>query len=238
MKIPKPYFKDVGEIGDLDMDYIFFEDTYPIFFVCSDKKDKKYICMCCDIVNEQRWIVAPIRQNDIINMLRNRITLRELFIKRKGKRFIITWDGEIETNKEVEIEEICSCDLPKVGEFYDGEEEELCDYVNYIKSKKEISKSVDETSIVRQKILETSFSLMFNKPTKHYDINDLIYIVGESDTRLLNDIMKTKYLYNRAIYTIGISDAKYREVDENFDKITQSIKPSIVMNKHLETCYS
>ena len=34
MKIPKPYFRNIPLIGDLDVDFIIFQADYPVLFTC------------------------------------------------------------------------------------------------------------------------------------------------------------------------------------------------------------
>lgn len=135
MKIPEPYFKNVPFIGDLKLDYIFFEDIYPVFFTCLDKLKNLYICSCCDYINEQRWIVSPVNNEDILNMLKNKISLYKIFEIGEGYRFIIIWHKNKEICNMVNFEDINKADLPNDASYFDADEDEYNEYVKHIDNK-------------------------------------------------------------------------------------------------------
>lgn len=137
MKIPNPYFRSVGTIGDLVLEHMIFEAEYPVLFVCKDKLDKKYICVCCDIRKTQRWIVSPISTVDLVKMLSDKLTLRDAFLTKESENsYLIEWDPQhpdIENVTPVSIFEIPDEDLPTAGEFIEAEEDEYKDIILKLK---------------------------------------------------------------------------------------------------------
>ena len=72
MNYPKPYFSDIPGVGCLDIDYIFFEAECPILFTCIDLEENLYLCICCDIRDEQRWIISPTTADKLIKLIKNK----------------------------------------------------------------------------------------------------------------------------------------------------------------------
>jgi hypothetical protein len=172
MKIPKPYFKAVPLIGDLDLEYIFLEDLYPVFFTCINSAKKLFICLCCDVIEEQRWIVSPVKQFDILRMLKNRLTLYDLFKCEEGKRYIITWIKGIESTKIVEFIDIPNYDLPNVNEFFDADEDEYKEYMEFLYNKKYLDDLLISDSIKNKKTnkMKDIYSVSFDYQITHnYD---------------------------------------------------------------------
>lgn len=125
---PKAYFKNIPDIGSLFIDFIIFEYQYPVFFICTDSNKEYYICLCCDIREEQRWIISKTDIDTIIGVLTDKITLLDSFRKSKDDiNFIVTWSYKDEKPnvKKVKFEDIDKEDLPLEGEYYEAEENEL-----------------------------------------------------------------------------------------------------------------
>ena len=152
MKIPKPYFRNIPLIGDLDVDFIIFQADYPVLFTCKDICDNIYLCVCCEVREQQRWIVSPIKSSTIVGMLENKITLYDAFKFGNGKRYIITWEFEskVEDVKVVDFSDIDLLDLPVQGEYFEAEEHEFDDYIE----KLEQSESLCKNSIISEQTIE------------------------------------------------------------------------------------
>lgn len=74
-----PYFSDVPDVGNLDMEEIMVRDICPIFFTLISKNGQRYISVCCELYGEQRWIVAPITNTGLIELLTNKLSIRDAF---------------------------------------------------------------------------------------------------------------------------------------------------------------
>jgi len=130
----KPFFRNISNIGDLYLYYIIFEYECPILFVCKNKQEDLYLCVCYDIRDSQRWIVAPIDERSIIDLLTNRLTIRDAFAvyQCKTKRVLVEWKNEYKDyyhSKKVSFEEIPDEYLPTEGEFVEAEEGEYQDFI-------------------------------------------------------------------------------------------------------------
>lgn len=55
------WFTQMSHIGDLFLDYVFFEfEMEPLLFTCVDKSGNLYFCHCYKLIYEQKWFVVPI----------------------------------------------------------------------------------------------------------------------------------------------------------------------------------
>lgn len=130
------YFKNLQYIGDLKMSYIIFHYEYPILFTCTDKNNTLYLCVCCEIRKEQRWIITQTNNEELLKMLEDKITIREAFINKKFNHYIVRYYGEgiKETCEKVKVEEIDILDLPTEGEYIEAEENEFKDYIKELRA--------------------------------------------------------------------------------------------------------
>lgn len=142
MKIPNPYFIDVPKYGNLHVDEILLEDVYPILFTLKNENEKKlFICLCCEIRNEQRWILNPITVNNLIALLTNKITVREAFTDGKDIKIVAirNYATECDSFKLVTANEFDADDLPNSGELLDTEDGEFDEYIKRLESLDEIN---------------------------------------------------------------------------------------------------
>lgn len=169
MKIPSPYFKNLPNIGNLQMDFIIFEMDYPILFTCKDSKGNLYLCVCCEVRENQKWVVSPIEVESLIGMLEDRVTIYDAFASGNGKRYIVTWGFGYETEHVdvVNFSGIDRLDLPAKGEYLEAEEHEFDDYIQLLQKSID-SHFIDLTTavayIVTSKKPSVEFTLAWNKP--------------------------------------------------------------------------
>ena len=97
MNYPKPYFSDIPGVGCLDIDYIFFEAECPILFTCIDLEENLYLCICCDIRDEQRWIISPTTADKLIKLIKNKISLFDAF--HSDFVFVAVWKKDYQKEK-------------------------------------------------------------------------------------------------------------------------------------------
>ena len=132
----KTYFKNIPEIGDLVLDEIFYEDIYPVLFCCRDLNENRYICVCCDIRGAQRWIVSPISNENLSNLIKDKITLKDAFLTMPSRNsFLIEWKPEFASEKVMAVrpEQIPEEDLPIDGEYLEPDKDEFLDYLEILK---------------------------------------------------------------------------------------------------------
>ena len=71
MYIPNPYFKNVPQIGDMILDYVFVEDGYPILFTCISG-DRLFLCLCRTLTPNQKWVISEINFSDLEKLIKKR----------------------------------------------------------------------------------------------------------------------------------------------------------------------
>lgn len=127
------------ETGGLKLDKIFFESYYPILFTCINKDKNIFLCVCCQADSViRKWLVTDVSPKTIIDLLENKITIRDSFLKDKGSKYTIIYDVkskdfQIKENDLKDWDEIESIDLPEVGEYMDSEEGEFLEEIEYFK---------------------------------------------------------------------------------------------------------
>lgn len=131
MKYPDPYFKDVPEIGNLSIEYVIVEEAYPLLFIAIDNDIKRYLCVCCDIREAQRWIINKLPDKEIRNLFLNQLSLKDAFLFGEWPKVLVSFDYKIRKDEYVVVNgnDIPQIDLPSEGENLD---EELSDHISYI----------------------------------------------------------------------------------------------------------
>lgn len=123
MKIEK-IFRKIPNFKDIILDTILFESKYPVLFTC--KNDEDIYLFICYLVNSEKieWIGTRTTYDNLIDLLKNKITIRDAFLNVTNNKIMVRYDGkdvEYEFKKSSEIpDEI----LPTIGEYMDAEEEE------------------------------------------------------------------------------------------------------------------
>lgn len=121
------YFTDVPEYGDLCIEKMLFVDEYPILFTlhCKNNKQEKFICSCCDIRNEQRWILTPIDVLKLLELLVDKITIHDIFTSSKKDSFVVSWKkgDNFYKYKKISPQNLPEIDLPRQGFYMEGEGE-------------------------------------------------------------------------------------------------------------------
>lgn len=141
MNIPKPYFKNINTIGSLEIEEIIFASWYPVLFTCRDKYNQLYLCVCCDIRQEQRWIISKTTIKTMVDLLTDKISIYNAFKSHFDEHYIVTWNNKDkeEKSKKVTFEEVDKLDLPLENEYLDSDIDEFKEYIEKL-NKNEIKK--------------------------------------------------------------------------------------------------
>lgn len=110
---------------DIDGKALFLDKTLidfnmlPVFFVCKDKNDSYYICLCIDF-DEFYYIVVESSIDEIYRMLDGKITMRDVFLS-KDYFYSIQSYNDLDYNevKKMDISFIDKDELPYEGEYYE-----------------------------------------------------------------------------------------------------------------------
>lgn len=117
-------------------DYVFFETYRPIFFSCKDQNNQLYLTILCDDRKEFRWIIVKTSENQLIDIMKNKLTMHEVYAN-ADKYWIIKEQCSIKKCKIYTKEEVDELDFPTEAAYFDADEYELKDYLSYIQNKKE-----------------------------------------------------------------------------------------------------
>lgn len=129
-----PFFIAVPGFGDLNWEEIIVEDTCPIFFTLISEKGQRYISVCCELYEEQRWVVAPISNAGLIELLTNKCSMRDAFFTQPNEKCIIAHWSKDNPKLRYEIaaqNELHEQDLP-LDEMLEAEEGKFTEYIQRI----------------------------------------------------------------------------------------------------------
>ena len=127
------YFTDVVGIGDLYLDYIFFEfEEEPILFVCVDRCGYLYLCICTEIRYEQDWVITFVDQEQLTELVQQRRDIHSIFSEAKKIIFIKTNADESESSEEVSYKTLDPLELPNRGVYFQCD---VAEAMSYLKDK-------------------------------------------------------------------------------------------------------
>lgn len=122
-------FFDIPGIGSLHYHYIFLDGVQPILFTCADKENNLYLCSYCEAnATQHKWLVAPVEQQDIIDMLKDKITIRECFTRSKKDKYTFIFKEDkmqLIINDTTDWDYDTSPSLPVKGEYLEAEADEF-----------------------------------------------------------------------------------------------------------------
>lgn len=79
--------------GTLYWDKILFESVYPILFTCKNDKNEIFVVICCqNNATGIKWLVGKTTPDNIVRMLCDEITIRELITTYSTGQFSINYD--------------------------------------------------------------------------------------------------------------------------------------------------
>lgn len=125
MYIPNPYFKNIPQIGNLVLDYIFLEDGYPILFTCVTD-NRMFLCLCRTLTPTQKWILSEIRFQDLEKLIKNEFCIRDAFKSfNQGKTCIVNWNKDFisETYEVIPTAYLSNNELPSADVYLDEDDE-------------------------------------------------------------------------------------------------------------------
>lgn len=122
------FLKGDSILPNLYMDMILVESTRPILFTCIDSDEKMFICSChCADSEKCEWIIVDTTPENVINLLLNKVTIREIFDCGNGSSFIVTLCGGRGRPliQKVDFKDISDEILPTNGYYMDAEDGEF-----------------------------------------------------------------------------------------------------------------
>lgn len=119
-------------IGSLWYENIFVSETNPILYTCVDKQNNHYICLfSVESAKLRKWLISPVEIQAIVDMLEDKITIRECLAQRKNKnpnKYTVVQVGNKLScliNEPVDWDYGASKVLPTKGAYMEAEEDEF-----------------------------------------------------------------------------------------------------------------
>lgn len=215
MKSNNIYFNNVIGIGNLKIDNIIFDYEYPVLFTCLDNSNKLYLCVCCEIREEQRWIVTKVDENILIKLLSDEITIWDAFNNRYDDNYIIRYfgEGKEEKSEKVKFKDIDKEDLPTKGEYIEAEEGEFEEYIYKLKMREKSRITISITAEVKtQEMTDPSLKISYIQ-----DKNCFIIFNERSMNRSLGKYTNNYYMneYESSIDYKGQLDLLGKSKEDN-----------------------
>ena len=138
----------LDKYGELVIDKVLFEASYPILFTCVNDAHELFLCVCCQNNAEgKKWLLTKTSANNIIEMLEDRISIREALLNNPESRITVFLNGDIDVREHDSLDwGEDSIYLPKKDECLDGEpgefDEELSYYRKLLGERTEINRVV------------------------------------------------------------------------------------------------
>lgn len=134
MKIEK-IFRSIPDFNNIELDMVLFESRYPVMFTCKNGEEI-YLFICCLMNNvKAEWIGTQTTNENLIELLENKITIRDAFMNITENKIVIEYNGQ---NVKCKIEKGCNIPeilLPTVGEYMDAEEDEYIEEIAILKKR-------------------------------------------------------------------------------------------------------
>lgn len=120
-------FRRISGFENIILDTILFESKYPVMFTCKNNNDV-YLFICCFVNEEEaKWIGTKTDYDTLIDLLENKITIRNAFLSIEEKKMIIEYNGQNVNWHIVDKKDIDKNLLPTDGEYMDAEDDEYAD---------------------------------------------------------------------------------------------------------------
>lgn len=215
----------LGTYGELVTDKILFEANYPILFTCKNEKKDLFICVCCqNNAQGKKWLLTRTTEELVISMLRDDISIREVFLSFPECRISIYTGGEyiVKEQEEADWGEN-SIFLPKKNEFMEAEPGEFDDEIDYYQ-KILIEKRKKEFDAAYNKI----FSKMQSFSRAIEPVVELLSAFPDLNSQMINSqVMQTLKIVNELhLYKIQKMFSDYCAVLQAAEKNVKTFQAS------------
>jgi hypothetical protein len=132
-------FITTEETGTLFIERILFEAYYPILFSCTNEKKETFICVCSqNCADSKKWLIGKTEPISIIKMLRNELTVRDLFQKHTSCKIFAEYKNKEMNYIFVDDWEDDNVYLPKKESLIDAEPGEFDDDIQFYEDKENL----------------------------------------------------------------------------------------------------
>ena len=208
MYIPNPYFKNIPQIGNLILDYIFVEDGYPVLFTCV-ADERIFLCVCRTLMPIQKWILSEIKLPDLERLIKNEISIKNAFKSYlEGKTCIVKWDKNVasEGYEVIPTSYLVDEQLPTQDVFLDDEDAIV--YLEQVKNR--IQNSIEK-------------SVQVESDSKGYFVTDVVPFVDVSIAKKDNIglLYRTRKFQFNAVASpnFSVNDEKVHKTRKNKETV-------------------
>lgn len=129
--------KKCDQLKNADIDKILFEGAYPVLFTMTD--DEKEFLVICPVANskEMTWIVSETSFSNLIELLTNKITIRDAFLAVSDDKICLKYDGNNMETTRKKRQMFPEKLLPDAGEFLDAEVDEFKEEIEYYRKREQ-----------------------------------------------------------------------------------------------------
>lgn len=119
-------FSQIKNISNLRVDKIIIDGKAPVLFTCTDLQNKVYLALCPHFdANQILWYLSETKYNTLIDLLTDKITVREAFLRDSSEKYVITYDGGDVSCELVSTEKLDTKYLPSENVYMDVEKNEF-----------------------------------------------------------------------------------------------------------------
>ncbi len=122
----------------LYIDIVLVHFDVPLLFICKDEIGKKYLVECIDEEKEM-YILSPIDDDTILNLINKEITMRDSIKQGKNHRVIkveYNFKSKSFEEKDITSDELHNDELPDEGAYLEYLSSDVRDYKKRLKRKK------------------------------------------------------------------------------------------------------
>lgn len=138
-----PVFVRVKE-HRLYLDLVLVEFQYPILFTCLDEENNMYIATCFHTdAKEKEWLIADTEPERVRELLRNEITIRDIFPAGGGTVYLAAKNRGMEHPqvKEYRASGVPEEIFPTPGMFMDADDDEFQEEISVLERRIEAKKA-------------------------------------------------------------------------------------------------
>ena len=134
------FLNEDENLGPLYLDMVLVEATRPLFFTCIDNNDRMYACSChCADGEKCQWVVVPTTCEKMIEVLTDRITIRDVFDGSDEDVFLVTLyaGASRKVVEQVNLSQLPEDILPTPGYYMEAEEGEFDEEIAELRNRQE-----------------------------------------------------------------------------------------------------
>lgn len=224
----KVYFKNVVEIGNLYLDYVFYEfELEPILFTCVDTKGEIYFCYCSDIRHEQIWFITKSDINTLNTLVNKCKDIASMFLDSEQVIKVIMDLRGKERSQIIRSNQIDSLDLPKLKTYLRCNKEKAEDYL-YGKKCMQFKNKVDILATeYRQSLI--SCSVVYEFLMNSY-IQNKVYISYVNNKRDDSSILSKYAEHIQKEFFIQAKEENINKVSKIMQGNEEKPKSNLVIN--------